>query len=242
MVILEDWLNYNKLKLNTDKSQWWSNAPPLYFGDRCLKLTDVYNYLGFHIDKNLSFSEHINLLCTKLSRCNGIIYSLRNYCSTDILRSIYFALGHSCILQHILLWGGATVHLQKRVQISQNNILRNILPKTLGTSDLYSDLNILHIRQVYIYNSLLFLYKWLRMNDYGMLNSEKNTVLFQHRYSSRGKSNLSLPFPRVEKHRQFVLYNAIKEWNELPVHLRNITSFTSFKANILKYVKESIRY
>ena len=70
-----------------------------------------------------------------------------------------------------------------------------------------------------------------------MISSERHDVLFNHAYDVRNSNELSVPFPRVEKHRQFVLYNAVREWNRLPYYIRNLDNFNLFKKRTLHYVK-----
>ena len=78
------------------------------------------------------------------------------------------------------------------------------------------------------------------MRDYKMLSSERHEICFHHSYNVRNSDELNFPFPRVEKHRQFVLYNAVREWNRLPHHIKNKDHFNLFMKYTLKYVKNDI--
>ena len=48
-------------------------------------------YLGIKIDENLNWKHHVNDVSTKLIRANAILFKIRNYVNSKILRSIYFA-------------------------------------------------------------------------------------------------------------------------------------------------------
>ena len=44
------------------------------------------------IDKQLNWKEHINEVAIKLNRANAMLYKVREFISTDPLRSIYYAI------------------------------------------------------------------------------------------------------------------------------------------------------
>jgi len=63
---LNDWCNFNKLALNTEKTKWilFTNKvapihPPLVINDNSIEKVDLFRYLGFNIDSKFSFRQHI---------------------------------------------------------------------------------------------------------------------------------------------------------------------------------------
>ena len=77
--------------------------PPLD-GEIKLKLSrkrlfpiDSVKYLGVKIDGNLSWESHIDYLSVKLNRANALLFKIRNFVNSSILRTIYFALFESHI-------------------------------------------------------------------------------------------------------------------------------------------------
>ena len=77
-------------------------------------------YLGIKIDENLNWKHHVNDVSTKLIRANAILFKIRNYVNSKILRSIYFAVFESHLNYSSLVWAqhsGSIKHLiilQKR--------------------------------------------------------------------------------------------------------------------------------
>ena len=69
----------------------------LFDGEIKLKLsrkrlfpTDSVKYLGVKIDGNLSGKSHIDYLSVKLNRANALLFIIRNFVNSSILRTIYF--------------------------------------------------------------------------------------------------------------------------------------------------------
>ena len=126
----------------------------------------------------------------------------------------------------------------------QNKIIRNLAPhnlRHLHTSELYNHLNLLKINQLFAYRSLEFGFKWLHMHDYNMLNEERLSVQFHHVHNTRNQDRLRIPFPRLEKHKQFVLYNFVLQYNKLPDNLFNTRNFNYFKKYTFHHVKNTVQ-
>ena len=89
----------NKISLNVKKTEpkIFKFNRKLFDGEIKLKLsrkrlfpTDSVKYLGVKIDGNLSWKSHIDYLSVKLSRANALLFKIRNFVNSSILRTIYF--------------------------------------------------------------------------------------------------------------------------------------------------------
>ena len=49
-------------------------------------------YLGVKIDDSLTWNEHINDIAIKLDQANTMIYKVREFVNTRVLKSIYHAI------------------------------------------------------------------------------------------------------------------------------------------------------
>ena len=95
------WLRLNRLSLNASKTElifFHSKRHTLNYDNISIKFcgkklipVDHVKYLGMYIDKHLSWNVHIQELCKKLSRANGILSKLR-----------YNAPFNTCVLCNIL--------------------------------------------------------------------------------------------------------------------------------------------
>ena len=61
--------------------------------------------LGIKIDGNATWIDHINDIAIKLSRANAMLFKVREFVSTKILNSIYYAI-FDCHLNYAnSVWG-----------------------------------------------------------------------------------------------------------------------------------------
>ena len=51
---------------------------------------DGVKWLGFKIDRKLSWKSHIDYLSVKLNRANALLFKLQNLVNSSILRTKYF--------------------------------------------------------------------------------------------------------------------------------------------------------
>ena len=129
MKTLSNWLNANKTSLNAKKTETiiFKSRRKKYEGVIKMKLnrqrlhsSNNVKYLGIKIDENLNWKHHVNDVSTKLIRANAILFKIRNYVNSKILRSIYFAVFESHLNYSSLVWAqhsGSIKHLiilQKR--------------------------------------------------------------------------------------------------------------------------------
>ena len=138
---VSEWLKANKLTLNI------KNLTTLFFRPRqktmpfvpqvkilnptsntqtSLEIKDFVKYLGIMIDSDLSWKNHIDFICQKISKSIGIIAKLRHYIPRQLLLSIYHTLVTPYLTYGISAWGYcAKTHLN-RLLILQKRALRLI--------------------------------------------------------------------------------------------------------------------
>ena len=65
---------------------------------------DKVKYLGMYLDKYLSWNYHLEILCQKLSRANGILSRLRHNVPIEICLQVYYAIFYSYLTYGFSLW------------------------------------------------------------------------------------------------------------------------------------------
>ena len=127
LIKVGDWLDANKLSLNTSKSNFvifhlYQHKP------HCTIQLEIYNndlkeiapleqktfvkYLGILIDNNLSWKYHIDYISSKVSKGIGMIASLRHIVPFATLLNIYRSLLEPYISYGLIAWGqAADIHL-----------------------------------------------------------------------------------------------------------------------------------
>ena len=61
--------------------------------------------LGIITDENLNWEFHEYDLTSKLNEANAVLTKLRHFSTSEILRSLYFAIFHSHINYFYIAWG-----------------------------------------------------------------------------------------------------------------------------------------
>ena len=100
--------------------------------------TDSVKYLGVRIDGNLSWKSHTDYLSAKLSRANALLFKIRNFVNSSILRTIYFAILESHLNYCCLVWS-QNCNAINRLDILPQKALRTInsQPRNSHSSSLF---------------------------------------------------------------------------------------------------------
>ena len=105
---ISDWMAVNKLSLNIGKTKFMifhypqkklrpSDIPTLKINDIQISRTQDFNFLGLTISETLQWKAHVNKISNKISKSVGIMYRIKRYVNSSILKLIYNAL----ILPHL---------------------------------------------------------------------------------------------------------------------------------------------
>ena len=158
LALLYDWLCANRLSINTGKTEFIVFRPPRHNVDIRLTLkfhhTKLFEstkikYLGLILDNKLSWKPHITELCKKLSRAVGMLYKIRTFCPTSVMRSLYFSLFNSHLSYGLVVWGNASKIDINKITSLQEKAIKAISKHKNGDdiniSREYFNLNILNI-------------------------------------------------------------------------------------------------
>lgn len=246
LAILQDWLNANLLILNKTKTnaliftyQKHIASPPIHIDDDAIQVVDSFNYLGLIIDSKLKFKEHIDVICSKISRSVGVLYSLKYLVPLNVLKTLYYSIVYPHLLLHINVWGAVAACSLKRAQIAQNKAVRCILAhssENLSTVEMYNRLELLDVNRIFNLQCCIFVNDLMYNDDSVYHNYKAAMINEQPHHSLRYALNLRPPFPRLEVHLQSALYNGISLWNKLPQAIRLVTDAKKFKKQVLKII------
>ena len=145
--IINDFINNYKLKI--------------VISDKLINRVNIVKYLGLYIDENLTWSEHIKQLTSKLSSLIGIIFRKRYIIPNNCKRNIYFALAYSHLIYCIEIYGKAKVSVLNPLVTKCNALLRILQnkPRLSSTKDLYTSYNTLPINLLYKLAILNFMHR-----------------------------------------------------------------------------------
>lgn len=231
-MLVKNWLQYNKLTLNMDKTKYvpfasYESGLPKYGNididtNTSIPAAKSANYLGVIIDCHLRWDEHVKNLTRKL---RGIIYkfkALKKICMQEkYLIMIYNALVETLIGYGIVGWGGIyDCHLDSLNKV-QKWILRIIYSKriTYPSEPLFQTSKILNIRKLFILKITVSVFKGkipLNNVDYEYETRNKDRTY----YSSKC-------FKKIGQ--RSAQYLVSKVHTAIPIQLKTIKNYKTFK-------------
>ena len=97
----ERWFKSNQPRQKVD----YNLLPPLSIAGQCLEQVSKIKYLGIYIDSHLSWHDHIDYVCDKVSKSINIMTKIKSYLGNQCLTSIYYSLVYPYLIYGCLLWG-----------------------------------------------------------------------------------------------------------------------------------------
>ena len=226
---LTDWLNGNRISLNTDKTEFVIFRKPrkkinldeinIKLNGKRLFASSHIKYLGVLIDENLSWNFHIHELSKKLNRANSMLSKVRHYVDKNTLRSLYFSIFSSHMSYCCQIWGQTgNRHINKILSL-QRSALRiiNFLPFRCNVSNYFLELNIISFVNLVKITNLLFVYDSLKNNLPSSISNYFTLSSNIHSYNTRNVEIGKLHVPRFNSTKfgkNSIKYQCITEWNK----------------------------
>ena len=159
---LTDWLNVNKLSLNTKKTklmifhtpQKKFNMPTIKINNTELEPATHFNYLGITINKHTKWDGHIKKIAIKISKASGIIFKLNDVLPYNVLITLYNALILPHLTYGVLAWGYESdiiFKLQKRALRAVTSSRYNA-----HTGPLFIKMKLLKVKDIHKLSQLKF--------------------------------------------------------------------------------------
>ena len=195
--LLFEWLCANRLSLNVAKTEFLIFRPQkklntnikLRLNNTTIRESNKIKYLGLLLDGSLSWNFHINELSKKLSCAVGMLYKMREFCSPETLKSIYYALFHSHLAYGISVWGSSK--LSSKIFLLQKRAIRAISKADYlaHTGPLFKDLAILKLSDQYHVNIAALMHDIDHKENPSSLNIlfNKPTHSYNTRFTQQGK-------------------------------------------------------
>lgn len=240
------WLICNKLTLNISKTKFMifdrrNRIPPTGIPKLCIDKNQIervnnFNFLGLHIDHNLSWKTHTNILSTKISKYCGIFNKLKRYLPPNILRTLYCSLVCSLLNYGILVWGFVSNRLEKL----QKKIIRIISNSKFNahTEPLFKRLNLLKVKDLFKLNVLKFYFK----HQNSTLPAYFMSFTFvsgnqTHQYNTRHSQTLRTAITRTSFAKKCLRHELPSLLNSMPPEILNKVTTHSY-LGFSNYVKK----
>ena len=244
--LLSQWIRSNKLSLNVGKTKYIVFGPAI--SRQNLPLQDIYigneqierichsnrdtsfKFLGLEIDEMLSWNQHIDKICIKLSRANYIINKVKNIIPKSCLLTLYQTLIQCHINYGIVAWGSAKGI--ERVHKLQKKSLRiiNKKPYKYHTEPLFKKCKLLTVKDQYILSSAIFMHS-LKLNNLPSSFQELAYFTVPER-ATRQQNNANQRRTRIKFSSLLPFHKLPQIWNSLSTKQRNIQHQKSFKRKL----------
>ena len=238
---LKNWINANKLTVNTDKTEllFVSNrlAPnqnniSIEFQGASITPVNDCRYLGVQIDDKLSFRNHIQCILGKISKYTGILYKIRSNLPISTRINYYYAFIHPYLSYNILVWGNTFQTILEPINIQLKRIVRIICGAQFRdhTDPLFKKLKILKLHDLYRYHMLIYMHKQKLMGNLNLSDNIHNT---------RHHEEIRPQYHRLTVSQHSVSFMGPKIWNSLPHNMQSITNNHTFRKKIKNIMIEN---
>ena len=201
-------------------------------------------FLGVIVDEHLTWKPHIESVCTKVSRSVGVICRLRYILPERILRTLY----NSNVLPYLTYFNVASMGNTFQTHIDKLKVLQKKIIRLVTNSDfrqsskpLFLQLKLLPLDELVSFNCLIFMFKLQSCPQFCQLKDLFALKSQIHNYNTRQRNLLHRPHVRTNVSLNSFRTTCIKEWNQLPVDIRNSTTFSRFKVQCKTFLFDNLK-
>lgn len=246
-----NWFSANKLVLNLEKTcymifkpknkQICDSAIKNFVGNYEIQRVNCTKFLGIQIDANLTWKEHVDDICIKISRTIGVMNRLKETIPQRILITLY----NTMILPYIsycnIIWGNCALNLLHRILVLQKRAIRiiNNVPPLAHTDLLFTKFKVLKVKDINKLQIAIFMYSYFsnRLPQTFKNIFTSNSAI--HSHSTRISKNIRLPLYKYNFSRTTIKYTGAKNWNRMTTELKNSKSLSQFKYKYKNFLFET---
>jgi len=186
----------------------------------------------------MSWSDHINMVCSKLSQVAGVIFKIRNLLPKSALMMVYHSLVGSKLRYGLLCWATANRYLLNKIDVAHNRIITYLAfsKRCVRIWPLYCKIKVLPLDILISIEYGKTMYKFQKKLLPPVFDNYFNKP--SHNHSTRFASNNNFALTRVETANDYSLLKYIgpKTWLLIPNHLREALSLKVFIKSYRNYL------
>ena len=243
------WCLQNKMQINYDKTTCMtigtrkkvdnSNVLTLQLNNTCIANVKKQKLLGIYIDENLTWTAHIDYLCTVISSKISLLRQLSTYVPVDIQKLFYQGYILPLLDYGSITWGSTSSTNIDRLLKLQKRAARIILRAeyTTPSATMFQQLEWQRIDTRLNYNKAILTYKALNSLTPEYISNLLKPTSQTHTLSLRSTANgtLSIPRSRTKLFDGSFSCSAPKLWNSLPQSIKMSPSLNVFKKTVKQY-------
>ena len=217
------------------------NDIDLFICNTTIQRVYVTKFLGVQIDAKLTWKNHIEYTCKKLSKCVAILAKARKKLKKSCLISLYYSFAYPYFIYCNQVWGtNYRTCLEKKFLIQKKNIrIITSSPYRAHTEPLFVANHLLNVYDINDYMVSLFMYKHITPELPTLFSSFYRRNNSMHSHNTRLSEDLYVPYARTNVRKFSIRINGAVTWNSIPDTIRNSSTLNVFKKSLKKHLIHS---
>ncbi len=199
-----------------------------------IKPVNTHKLLGLHIDNTLSWTTHVNHLCSKLCSRLYLFNKIKNHMPAFVRKQYFDVLVQPFIDYECVIWGSDSHDLLLKVHNTVKMHARSMMDirdkRLIPTIELFEILDIMpidiHIKYMHILhgNTPSYLCKLFSVND---------TI---HNHNTRNSHSLHIPKYKLATGQRTFKYRDTQFWLGLDISVKQAPNLECFKRRLRKHL------
>ena len=259
--IISEFMSNNRLKLNDDKTHLLviatsqarirnqtCNLVHINTPSAIIKQSFSEKLLGCWVQNDFKWSDYIRdnseSLVKALNTRLAAVARIARVASFKDRKRVADGIFASKLSYLISVWGGCGAGMMKTLQIIQNKVARTVarVDWTTPTKEVFLQCGWLSVNQLAMYHSVLLVYKVkVSKQPRYLSNMYRGTYKYNTRIAQSGQIKME-GRPRLEVTHCSFKWRAAKQFNQLPLELRNSGTLEIFKQKVKAWIRDNIEF
>ena len=248
---VEEWCHENNMFINARKTKYMiigtrqkilslEDEIFLEINSEVLQNSMCEKLLGVKIDPNLTWTNQIDQICSKISSCMYLLSKIKKFLDVESRKMFYNGYILPIIDYCCIVWSGCNNEGLHRILKLQKRAARMILDTDpLAPSlPLFKKLGWMTVEDRIRYHKYLLTYKCIKKEAPSYLYKNFRFISESNPYVLRNvaQGNLNVPKSKTELFKNSFNYSGPQLWNNLPTVIRNAPSLNIFKNKIKDFL------
>lgn len=238
---LAEWFKTNGLVLNISKTHFMHvclsghlpRSLSVLAGQTPVEQVAQTTFLGFELDRSLTWESHIDKVCGKLGGACYALGRLAGFLPRHVVRACYYATVHSLLQYGAELWGRAA-DWQRAFRMQKRAIRAMVkIPQDASAKPYFKELEILTLPCIVIFQVSVYV-----RNNLELFTRNSDV----HRYNTRRADKLTTLPRTLAKSGKLTRIMGPTVYNSLPEIVTKATSLTSFKSKLKHWLTDNSFY
>ena len=209
--------------------------PPLFMDNQIIEEVSSHKHLGIFLSNDCSWHKHIDYVKEKAWVRINVMRRLKFRLNRKSLETIYFSFIRPLLEYADVIWDNCTYYEKLELDKIQSEAARIVsgATKLVSLHALYEEVGWESLEKRRRKHKLLLLYKMFNnLSPLYLCSLIPPTVDTQSSYNLRNAHNIRTIHSRTTQYFNSFLPSTIREWNTLPLDVRNCDSINSFKRKL----------